>query len=387
MADEDLAGRRARLDAEMERCGAWPAASPWLRSAFTALPRDAFAPDRLWRWDNRAYVPLDRSADPGGWAAELYSGIYSAAVTQLDGGWPSSSLSAPSVVADMLDSLRVEPGHRVWDIGSGQGWTAALAAWRAGPGLVVTTEVDGHLAGFARARLAAAGLDAEVTLGNGTRSGPPGGGPVDRLHATYAVETVPWSWVAAVRPGGRIVYPWGWLGHVALTVADDGRSATGWVQGLAQFMGDRHGPAQPSTGSAAFAQVRGNTEPETRQALDRDSQLLDDWDLRFALRVAVPDAVVLTARDDDGLNAWIHDGTRSWATVTARGDGEAPLLLQGGPRRIGDEVVAAWTRWEELGRPDRYDYGITVTPDEQWAWQGGPDGPRWPIAQVAQAGR
>ncbi|MEU9047176.1 MULTISPECIES: protein-L-isoaspartate O-methyltransferase [unclassified Kitasatospora] len=382
-SDEDLAGRRTCLDAEMERCGAWPAGAPWLREAFAALPRDRFAPDRLWRWDGRAYVALDRGADPGGWTDELYSGIYSAAVTQLDDGRPSSSLSAPSVVADMLDSLQVAPGHRVWDIGTGQGWTAALTSWRTGPGLVVSTEVDEHLAAFARTRLSAAGLDPVVTVANGTAGGPPGGGMVDRIHATYAVEAVPWSWVEAVRPGGRIVYPWGRLGHVALTVADDGRSAQGWVQGLAQFMGDRHGPTQARTGSAAYAAVRGTAEPQARQSVDRDLNPLDTWDLRFALRVAVPDAVLLTDRDADGLNAWIHDGDQSWATLVARGSGEPSLLLQGGPRRLGDEVLAAWTQWEELGRPVRYDYGITVTPHSQWAWHGDPDvGPRWPIGRL-----
>ncbi|MET8542097.1 protein-L-isoaspartate O-methyltransferase [Kitasatospora sp. NPDC004799] len=376
---EDLAGRRTRLAAEMERCGAWPADSPWLREAFAALPRDRFAPDRLWRWDGWAYVPLDRAVDPGGWADELYGGVHSAAVTQLTGGLPSSSLSAPSVVADMLDSLRLEPGHRVWDVGTGQGWTAALAAWRAGPGRVVTTEVDEHLAALARARLSDAGLDVEAVTGNGTGGGLPRGGPVDRLHATYAVETVPWSWVAAVRPGGRIVYPWGRLGHVALTVADDGSSARGWVQGLAQFMGDRTGPAQPSTGPAAYARVRADAEPEARRALDRDPAGLEDWHLRFALRVAVPDAVLFTEQREDGQAVLVHDGDRSWAEIRPGADG-TPLLSQGGPRLIGDEVLTAWSQWEDLGRPDLYDYGVTVTPDAQWAWQGDPDtGPRWPI--------
>ncbi|MFD5615131.1 methyltransferase domain-containing protein [Kitasatospora sp. NPDC127060] len=377
----DPAGRRAALDAAMEEGGAWPAGSPWVREAMAAVPRDAFAPERLWRWDGRAYVPLDRGADERGWADELFDGIHDAAVTQVDGGLPSSSLSAPAVVADMLDSLRLEPGHRVWDIGTGQGWTAALAAWRSGPGLVVSTEVDEHLAAFARQRLAAAGLDVEVVTGNATGAEVPGGGQVDRIHATYALEAVPWAWVEAVRPGGRIVYPWGLLGHVALTVADDGKSATGWVQGLAQFMADRTGPTPAPTGHTAYTAVRGTAEPDTERVLQRDlSPLESDWDLRFALRVAVPDAVLLTGRDDDGVNAWAHDGNRSWAAFTARGDGTV-VLYQGGPRRIGDDVMIAWAQWEELGRPDRYDYGITVTPTSQWAWQGSPDGSRWPITQ------
>ncbi|MGW3231744.1 protein-L-isoaspartate O-methyltransferase [Kitasatospora sp. NPDC001095] len=389
MASDDgrLAEHRARLHAEMERRGTWPEDSPWLREAFVAVPRDRFAPDRLWRWNGRAYVSVDRADDPDGWAVELYSGVDASAVTQLTDGRPSSSLSAPSVVADMLDSLRVEPGHRVWDVGTGQGWTAALAAWRAGPGLVVTTEVDEQLAAVARARLADAGLDVHAAAGDGTDGGVPGGGRVDRLHATYAVETVPWSWAAAVRPGGRIVYPWGRLGYVALTVADDGAAAHGWVHGLAQFMGDRHAPAQPSSGPAAYAQVRGDTDPEDCRALDRDPAGLEDWHLRFALRVAVPDAVLSTGQAGEGAAALVHDGARSWAEIRPDGDGRL-LLSQGGPRRLGDELVAAWSQWEELGRPDLYDYGVTVTPDSQWAWHGDPnDGPRWPIGCLHPAAR
>ncbi|MER7671291.1 methyltransferase domain-containing protein [Kitasatospora sp. NPDC096128] len=383
MGGEGLVGRRAGLDAAMEDERAWPAGSPWVREAMAALPRDAFAPERLWRWDGRAYVPVERAVDPEGWAGELFTGVHDAAVTQVRGGLPSSSLSAPAVVADMLDSLRLEPGHRVWDVGTGQGWTAALAAWRAGPGRVVSTEVDEGLADFARARLAAAGLDAEVVVADASGTGVPGGGQVDRLHATYAVEAVPWTWVEAVRPGGRIVYPWGRLGHVALTVAEDGKSATGWVQGLAQFMADRRGPAPTPAGHAAYTAVRGTAEPDSERLLKRNLAPLDEnWDLRFALRVAVPDVVLLTGRDEDGVNAWVHDGDRSWAALAARGDGTV-ALYQGGPRRLGDAVAAAWDEWEELGRPDRYDYGITVTPDAQWAWQCSPNGPRWPIAQPA----
>ncbi|MFJ8622184.1 methyltransferase domain-containing protein [Kitasatospora sp. NPDC093550] len=381
------AGYRARLDALMAERGAWPEDSPWLRAAFAELPRHRFAPERLWRWNGRSYGPVELAGDPDGWYAELYSDADAAAVTRLTDGRPSSSLSAPSVVADMLDSLRLEPGHRVWDVGTGQGWTAALAAWRAGPGLVVSTEVDDQLAAFARDRLAAAGLDVEVRVADGTSAEVPEGRQVDRLHATYAVETVPWSWVAAVRPGGRIVYPWGRLGYAALTVADDGARAHGWVHGLARFMGDRSGPVQPSAGYSAFTAVRGDAEPEHCRVLDRDPAGLEDWHLRFALRVAVPDAVLFTCQGEDGPVALIHDGDRSWAEVLPRA-GAGPVLLQGGPRRIGDELIAAWSQWEALGRPDLYDYGVTVTPDSQWAWHGDPDtGARWPIGAPRRATR
>ncbi|MER7707280.1 methyltransferase domain-containing protein [Kitasatospora sp. NPDC097605] len=377
--------RRAALDEVMEARGDWPERSPWLREAVAALPRDLFAPDRLWRWDGHAYVPVDRHVDPDGWADELYASQDAAAVTQVSGGLPSSSLSAQGIVVDMLDALLLEPGHRVWDIGGGQGWNAALAAWRAGSGRVVSTEIDPDLAAFARERLAAAGLDVETLTTDATVTAP-AGGRFDRVIATYAVERVPWTWVEAAGPGGRIVFPWGRLGHVALTVAADGRSASGQVQGLAQFMADRTGPVPPSAGPAAFRAVRGDGPAETKRIIDRSLAPLEgDWDLKFALRVAVPDAVITTGRDEDGVNAWVHDGTAGWAMFSATGDGGS-ALFQGGGRRIGDELLHAWEQWEELGRPEPYDYGITVTPERQFAWLNSPDdGPRWPLYEAAAA--
>jgi hypothetical protein len=37
-----------RLADAMERRGAWPERSPWIRQAVDALPRHLFAPDGLW---------------------------------------------------------------------------------------------------------------------------------------------------------------------------------------------------------------------------------------------------------------------------------------------------------------------------------------------------
>ncbi|QDY78236.1 methyltransferase domain-containing protein [Streptomyces qinzhouensis] len=364
--------RRAELHQVMEDRGAWPERSPWIREAVRALPRDRFAPERLWRWDGHAYVPVDRTDEPGGWADLLFADPDAAAVTQVTGGLPTSSLSCQGIVVDMLDSLLLEPGHRVLELGTGTGWNAVLAAVRAGVGRVTTVEMDPDVGETARARLLAHAPGIRTELGDGSL-GAPDSGPYDRVIATYAVEHVPWAWVAQTRPGGRVVFPWGRLGHIALTVADDGASASGWVQGLAQFMPDRTTGTEPG-----FTEVRGTGEPDDERIWTRElAPLRDDWDLRFALRVAEPGLQYTTAEDDDGWNAWLHDQDSSWAVIAAQEDGTT-VASQGGPRRLADLLDQAWGEWTQLGSPDRYAYGLTVTPDRQYAWALDPGtGPRW----------
>lgn len=46
----------------------------------------------------------------------------------------------------MLEQLQVHDHHRVLDIGTGTGWTAALLSWRVGAANVTTVEIDPGLA-------------------------------------------------------------------------------------------------------------------------------------------------------------------------------------------------------------------------------------------------
>lgn len=363
----EFSGERQRL----ARATAWPGEAPWIRRAVDALPRHRFAPDRLWRWDGHRWVPVDRDADPAGWAAEVYGGPYDAAVTQIADGLASSSLSCQSVVVDMLRCLRLEPGQRVLELGTGTGWNAALLARRASPGPVVSVEVDPALADAARERLAGVGAHVQVEVGDGAEGWPPGA-PFDRVISTYAVEHVPWAWVRQTRPGGRIVTPWGRLGHVALTVAADGESAAGHVEGLATFMA-----ARGTDPGRDYAAVRGDDDARDERDVERDlSPLREDVRLAFALRVALPEVRVATAVDEDGVNAWLHDGRESWAMLAALG-GSRTVAYQGGPRLLWDEVEDAWRWWDAAGRPGVERFGLTVTPDGESVWL---DAPARPVA-------
>ncbi|MEV0281106.1 methyltransferase domain-containing protein [Streptomyces sp. NPDC050610] len=361
---------RRRLDEAMTSGGRWPERSPWTRQAVRDLPRHEFTPDRLWDWTGEHYVAVDRTAAPQRWADLVYAGPSASAVTQVTDGRATSSLSCPAIVVDMLDSLMPEPGHQVLELGTGTGWNAALLAHRAGPGRVVSIELDTQLAATARRTLAAAGAEVMVETGDGAK-GRPAAAPYDRVVSTYAVDEVPWAWVEQTRPGGRIVTPWGRLGHVALTVADDGASATGWMQGLATFM-----PSRGTDQGRSWHQVRGTGTPAEHPLYRDPRPLHEDRNLLFALRVALPDVQLIT-RADDGVTVWAHDGHSSWATLTAPDTGPI-TAYQGGPRRLDKEIEHAWQQWTKAGAPGLYDFGMTVTPHRQFVWSNDPTtGPQW----------
>lgn len=189
---------------------------PW-RSAFLAVPREAFIPEVIWRYDGRDLVPLPRAEDPQEWLRRAYGPRY--VITQVDDGNPAgpnghgreatSSASRPDIVALMLDAGQVEPGMRVLEIGTGTGYTAALLAHHLGARNVTTIEVDPMLAARARTTLDAAGYgEVTVLTGDGAR-GHPEGAPFDRVLSTVAAPQVPYEWVAQTRPGGLVVTPWG----------------------------------------------------------------------------------------------------------------------------------------------------------------------------------
>ncbi|RPK60603.1 Protein-L-isoaspartate O-methyltransferase [Streptomyces sp. ADI96-02] len=358
--------RRALLSA-MDEQALWPADSPWVREAMESLPRDLFAPPAVQVWTGERYEAVRRVGTPEAWAAAVHPGPYASTVTQVTDGIPTSSISCAAIVATMLDSLALETGHAVLELGAGSGWNAALMTRRAAR--VTSVEVDGQLASRARHRIEAAGRRVEVAVGDGDH-GWPAGAPFDRVVATYAVESVPWAWVEQTRPGGRIVTPWGHTGCVALTVARDGASAVGWMQAAARFM-----PARGSVANASFQQVR-RDEPGTPAALPRPLVDLARADVLFALRVLVPDVRIDLRTGPGAPRAWLSDGRASWAVLTQ--DGVSAHGLRGGERDVTEEVARAWRQWEERGAPGMFDFGLHVTADGQHAFTGDdPNGPRW----------
>lgn len=132
-----------------------------------------------------------------------------AVITKKDAaGMSVSSVSQPSIVAIMLEQLRVEPGHRVLEIGAGTGYNATLLAELVGPdGAVTTVDIDADTVDRARHGLAAAGYDrVRVSLADGWY-GAPDDAPYDRIILTVGAADLSPAWWEQLVPGGLLVLP------------------------------------------------------------------------------------------------------------------------------------------------------------------------------------
>ncbi|WP_331751024.1 methyltransferase domain-containing protein (plasmid) [Streptomyces globisporus] len=190
----------------------------WLRDSFLTVPREHFAPTRVW-WpsprEDGLYSLIDRDERPNAWLKALYSpGV--ALITQMDDGLVppdgpgkgalTSSISSSGVIIELLRHLAPEPGERVLELGTGTGYTTALLATRTGPGSIVSIEIDPVTADRARQNLDGLGLDVHVITGDG-ELGHPAGGPYDRIVATASVRQIPQPWLDQLRPGGVLLAP------------------------------------------------------------------------------------------------------------------------------------------------------------------------------------
>ncbi|MDH2410644.1 methyltransferase domain-containing protein [Streptomyces chitinivorans] len=345
-----------------------------LAEVFLNVPRHRFVPV-FYRRDGERFLPCRRAdGDAGGWAARVYAD--DSLITEVDGlhaedageravtGVPTSSSTAPSLMADMLDALDVEPGARVLEVGTGTGYNAALLCRLAGAENVVTVDVSERLTAAARERLEGLGLSPVVETADGA-AGAPGHPPFDRIIATCSVRRVPAAWIDQCATGGILVVPLkGTLagGVLArLTKLADGTAAGHLLHTPAAFMPLLSGPrpAPPPAGP------EGGRSRETPLS----GSVLDDWTFSFFAQLHLGAGVEREhRRAADGAHTTLlydpADGSR--ARVTDHGDGRAgAAVAAAGPRDLWAAVECAHRRWRELNRPRREWFTVRATPRGQ----------------------
>lgn len=127
--------------------------------------------------------------------------------TPLSIGW-GQTISAPSMIALMLEVSDLKNGLKTLEIGTGSGYNAALIAEICGEENVITIERIPEVYQFGMENLKRAGYSLKIVLGDGTK-GYHDEMPYDRIIVTAAAPEIPKSWKDQLKEEGMIISPVG----------------------------------------------------------------------------------------------------------------------------------------------------------------------------------
>ncbi|MFD1984801.1 protein-L-isoaspartate O-methyltransferase [Mesorhizobium newzealandense] len=179
---------------------------PRLEAVFAEVPREAFLGPGPWTiiaGNGKVTTP---SADP----AHIYQNV----LVALDNAKGINN-GEPFLHAMWIGKLAPKPGEAVCHIGAGTGYYTAVLARLVSPGGTVTAfELDKQLAVLARQNLEAYG-NASVVHGDAVTTPLP---LSDIIYVNAGVAAPPAGWLKALRPGGRMIFPWRPAERVPLAV-------------------------------------------------------------------------------------------------------------------------------------------------------------------------
>ncbi|MGH3938652.1 MAG: methyltransferase domain-containing protein [Pseudonocardiaceae bacterium] len=338
------------------------------RAAFEAVPRHLFAP-RFTLPQNLGSLALDATdvAQREQWLRAVYHN--EALLTDFDEhNLPTTSCSAPSVVATMLESSQASEEDTVLEIGTGTGWTAGLLAHRLGSDAVTSVDISAQCVADARERLDHLGLAPTLAVTDGY-FGYPARAPYDRIIATASLRKVPPAWLDQTRPGGTILTDLrgDFAGNLALFTMNADKSAHGrFLPETVRFMPLRS-TEQPFQQLPELS-ARAVSEPGEHQTTSLDPAALRERPFAFLAQLALPGTeagqVIVKDGQTRGPTYFCLTDPRSQAWARVETDTTADRqVTQGGNRRLWDELEAAHDLWKGLGQPGPDAFTITITPD------------------------
>jgi len=181
-------------------------ADPRLEAAFAEVPREAFLGPGPWTVIAGKGKITTPNADP--------IHIYQNVLVALDADKGINN-GEPLLHAMWIGKVEPKPGETVTHVGAGTGYYTALLARLVEPGgTVVAFELEEDLAARAKANLASCG-NVEIVHGDAVIRPLP---PSDIIYVNAGMVAPPPAWLKAMKPGGRMIFPWRPAERVGLAV-------------------------------------------------------------------------------------------------------------------------------------------------------------------------
>jgi protein-L-isoaspartate(D-aspartate) O-methyltransferase len=169
---------------------------PRFERAFELVRREAFVGPGPWHINVYQRTVETPSADP----VFLYQNV----LVRLDAAKGINN-GEPFLHAAWMGAVEPKAGDAIWHIGAGTGYYSAILSVLALPGGTVNAfEIDENLARRARHNLVPF-ENVSVIQGDATQLPVP---PSDLIYVNAGVVTPPVGWLKALRPQGRMIFPW-----------------------------------------------------------------------------------------------------------------------------------------------------------------------------------
>lgn len=305
------------------------------RRAFFAAPRHRFierykvSPDAPWRHFHPDDLPLIYR-DEG-------FGIF-------DEGEFVATISRPAMVLYMLDLLRLEPGLRVFEVGAGSGWNAALLGECVGPaGSVESVEIIPELVERAKDIVPA---QVHIRLADGGDEKDAAPEQFDRLVFTTGAYDLPASIAARVKNGGYLlmVLKIPGAGDLLVRFRRDGEVFRAEESMRCEFV-----PMTGKGGRAEHDAIEAGAVLRSTEAVAERALHLND-ELRSYLVASAPELRAVQGR----------------GYVLSTPDGQVHLTgeraIAYGSRGALEALDARLKEWVELGMPAMWTMGLEARP-------------------------
>lgn len=166
---------QARHNMIVQQIRPWDVMDEDVLEVMEQMPREAFVPDRF---RHLAFADTEIPIGQG------------------------QSMMSPKVEARMLQALKIRPGDRVLEIGTGSAYVTACLSWLSGD--VTSIDIFEEFTLAAADKLSAQGIDHVTLLTGDAMAGPVAGGPFDVIAVTGSLPLPTDHFEHQLKEGGRL---------------------------------------------------------------------------------------------------------------------------------------------------------------------------------------